>query len=194
MTYEPLNRRLAILATVFTFLSIILGTIALATNYWTVGPNFEPTFNNGTGMIPEQRHGYKWNGLFQVCRTDEICVARFWPVTFVICVLGLLSLLIGGIFSALDITKATNRRFITPLLIYVGCVLMTAGLFDYASMLLLNSHSSRSMIAALVFAYTALPLSAFVAGRYSAYEHASLVNNGVHLTTQKYAATNGNGL
>ncbi|CAF0949048.1 unnamed protein product [Adineta steineri] len=193
MTYEPLNRRLAILATVFTFLSIILGTIALATNYWTVRPIVEP-INNGTETVGERQHGYQWNGLFKMCRTDEICDAKFLPVTFIICVLGLLSLLIGGIFSALDITKATNRRFITPLLIYVGCVLMTAGLFDYASMLLLNSHSSRSMIAALVFAYTALPLSAFVAGRYSAYEHASLVNNGVHLTTQKYAATNGNGL
>jgi amino acid permease len=104
-----------------------------------------------------------------------------------------LFLLIGGLFSILDVPKATDRRFITPMLIYVACVLMFAGLVDYASKRLLNSHSSRSMIAAVVFAFTALPLSAFVAGRYSTYERAALVNNGVHLTTQKYSATNGNG-
>ena len=96
--------------------------------------------------------------------------------------------------SALDVPKASDRRFITPLLMYVGCVLMTAGLVDYASLRLINSHSSRAMIAAVVFAYTALPLSAFVAGRHSTFERTALVNNGVHLTTQKYSATNANGL
>lgn len=108
--------------------------------------------------------------------------------------MGLLFLLIGGIFSALDIPKATDRRFITPLLIFVGCVLTTAALMDYASWGLLNSHSSRAMVAAVVFAYAALPLSAFVAGRYSALERTSMGTNGVHLTTQKYSATNTNGL
>ena len=36
MTYEPLNRRLATLAAIFAFLGVILGVIALATNYWTI--------------------------------------------------------------------------------------------------------------------------------------------------------------
>jgi len=107
---------------------------------------------------------------------------------------GLLFLLVGGIFAALDIPKTTDRRFVTPLLIFVASVLTTAALVDYASFALLNSHSSRAMIAAVVFAYTALPLSAFVAGRYSALERNALINNGVPLTTQKYSATNGNGL
>jgi hypothetical protein len=106
--------------------------------------------------------------------------------------LGVLFLLAGGIFSALDIPKASDRRFITPLLLFVGCVLMTAGLVDYASANLLNYHSSRAMIAAIVFAYTALPISAFVAGRYSALERSVLINNEVH-STQKYSATNANG-
>lgn len=70
---------------------------------------------------------------------------------------------------------------------------MTAGLVDYAASALLNYHSSRAMIAAIVFAYTALPIAAFVAGRYSALERSVLINNEVH-TTQKYSATNGNGL
>ena len=108
--------------------------------------------------------------------------------------MGVLFLLIGGIFSAFDVPKATDRRFVTPLLIFVASVLMTAALVDYASLKLINLHSSRAMIAAIVFAYTALPLSAFVAGRYSALERNALVNSGIHLTTQKYSATNANGL
>jgi hypothetical protein len=104
-----------------------------------------------------------------------------------------LFLLVGGIFSALDVPKATDRRFITPIIIFIGCVLMTAGLVDYASSQRLNSHSSRSMIAAIVFAYVALPISAFVAGRYSTFERTAFVNNGVHLSNQKYSATANNG-
>ena len=114
-------------------------------------------------------------------------------MTFVIGVVGLLFLLVGGIFAALGIPKATDRRFVTPLLIFVASVLTTAALVDYASWDLLNSHSSRAMIAAVVFSYTALPLAAFVAGRYSALERNTLINGAVPLTTQKYSATNGNG-
>ena len=108
--------------------------------------------------------------------------------------MGLVFLLAGGIFSALDVPKASDRRFITPLLIFVACVLLTAGLFDYAASKLLNYHSSRAMIAALVLAYTALPIAAFVAGRYSALERSVLLNNEGHHGTQKYAATGSNGL
>jgi low temperature requirement protein LtrA len=108
--------------------------------------------------------------------------------------LGLLFLLIGGILSAFDVPKASDRRFVTPLIIYVACVLMTAGLVDYAALQLINSHSSRAMITAVVFAYTALSLSGFVAGRHSTFERTALVNSGVHLTTHKYTATNANGL
>ena len=137
---------------------------------------------------------YLFQGLFQTCSASFGCEARFLATTFVICLIGLLFLLVGGIFSALDIPKASDRRFITPLLIFVGCVLITAGLFDYASERLLNYHSSRSMIAALVFAYTALPIAAFVAGRYSVLERGVLINNEAHRGAQKYSATGSNGL
>ena len=60
MTYEPLNRRLAILATVFAFLSVVLGVISLATNYWTLRPALE-TYSNGTMGVGERQHGYMWN-------------------------------------------------------------------------------------------------------------------------------------
>ncbi|UJR23504.1 hypothetical protein I4U23_026502 [Adineta vaga] len=192
MTYERLNRRLAIVAAICALLGVALGVIALATNYWTVVSISEPTYN-GTIRVSE-RYGTMWNGLFKGCRTTTgTCEAYFWAATFILCVLGLVFLLIGCILSALDVPKVTDRRFVTPLFMYVACVLMIAGLFDYASRQLLNSHSSRSMIAGIVFAYAALALSAFVAGRYSTYERTALVNNGVHLTTQKYSATNGNG-
>ncbi|CAF3935794.1 unnamed protein product, partial [Adineta steineri] len=169
MTYEPLSRRLATLAAIFAFLGVLLGVIALATNYWTINTIVSET-SNATNVIDSHTSGYMWNGLFKECRTNMFCIARFQATTFIVCLMGLLFLLAGGIFSVLDIPKASDRRFITPLLMFVGCVLMTAGLVDYASMNFLNYHSSRAMIAAIVFAYTALPIAAFVAGRYSALE------------------------
>jgi hypothetical protein len=71
-------------------------------------------------------------------------------------------LLVGGIFLCWDMFDISDRRFVIPMLIFVACVLMTAGLFEYGSWARLNSHSSRTMIAAIVFAYTALPMSAFI--------------------------------
>jgi len=74
---------------------------------------------------------------------------------------------------------------------FVACVLLVSGLFDYGSWARINSHSSRAMIASIVFGYCALPISAFIAGRYSAYDR--YINNG-HINGQKYvpASTNGN--
>ena len=45
MTYEALNRRLATLAALFAFLGVILGVIALATQYWTVGTAITQVYN-----------------------------------------------------------------------------------------------------------------------------------------------------
>jgi hypothetical protein len=125
---------------------------------------------------------------------DAPCVNHFWTTTFIISLFGLIFLLVGGILSALDLPKAADRRFITPVLLLISCVLITAGLFEYASFRVLNYHSSRAMIASLVFAYTAMPIAAFVAGRYSALERAVLINNDGHMGTQKYSATHSNGL
>ena len=50
------------------------------------------------------------------------------------------------------------------------------------------------MIAALVFSYAALPISAFVSGRYSASERTVLVNNDAHDTPEKFVAAESNGL
>lgn len=119
------------------------------------------------------------------------CSLRFWTTTFIICLLGLVFLLASGIFICWDLFQISDRRFAIPLLIFVACVLLTAGVFDYGSWLPLNSHSSRTMIAAMVFAYSALPISAFIAGRYSAFDR--FVPNGHVVNGQKYVATSTNG-
>jgi hypothetical protein len=133
-------------------------------------------------------------GLFYQCSThgNVQCVSRFWAPTFIICLLGLIFLFVGGIFICWDLFQISDRRFVIPLLFFVACVLLTAGVFDYGSWAHLNSHSSRTMIAAIVFAYTALPISAFIAGRYSAFDR--FVANGHVTNGQKYvpASTNGN--
>ncbi|CAF4593287.1 unnamed protein product [Rotaria sp. Silwood2] len=125
-------------------------------------------------------------------RANVACVTQFWRTTFILCLLGLICLLVGGIFSVCEMFKTSDRRFAIPMLYFVACVLMTAGLFDYGSMARLNYHSSRLMISAIVFNYAALPMSAFIAGRYSAYD--CYINNGHVHNGQKYvpAATNGN--
>jgi zinc transporter ZupT len=120
------------------------------------------------------------------------CETRFWTTTFLLCLSGLLFLLVSGLFSMLEMLRTSDRRFFIPMLLFVACVMMSAGLFDYASWSNLNSHSSRAMVTSIVFAYAALPISAFVAGRYSAYDR--YMNNGQMHNGQKYlpTATNGN--
>jgi cytochrome c biogenesis factor len=125
-------------------------------------------------------------------RENVGCVTRFWTTTFILCLIGLICMFIGGIFSFWEMFKTSDRRFVIPICYFVACVLMTAALFDYGSWARINSHSSRSMLAAIVFGYVALPISAFIAGRYSAYDR--YVNNGQIHNGQKYvpASTNGN--
>ena len=60
MTYEPVNRRLALLAAFFAFLGVALGIIALATNYWTLGVAVD-SIDNGTLVVDRREHGYAWN-------------------------------------------------------------------------------------------------------------------------------------
>ena len=60
MTYEPLNRRLAILAAVFAFLGVALGVIALATNYWTISARLDE-FRNETTVMNLQPTATIWN-------------------------------------------------------------------------------------------------------------------------------------
>lgn len=115
-----------------------------------------------------------------------ICDGQFWRTTFFLCLFGLILFLLSGIFSIFEMIRTSDRRFFIPMLLFLSCVLMTAGLFDYASFSRLNSHSSRAIITSIVFIYAALPISAFVAGRYSAYDR--YINNG-----QKYIPTTTNG-
>ncbi|CAF1046805.1 unnamed protein product [Adineta steineri] len=196
MIADPLNRKLSFVGAFFAFVGVILGVVALATNYWTVDnmvtPGTAMSTGNGTILMRENTE-WKWNGLFYMCatRANNECESNFMPIVFILCLLGVIFLLVGGIFLCWDMFKISNRRFIIPMLMFMACVLMTAGLFEYGSMARLNSHSSRTMIAAIVFAYSALPIAAFIAGRYSVFDR--FVTNGHVANGQKYVATsNGN--
>jgi len=174
------------------FIGVVLGVVALGTNYWTMENVVSPGIptQNGTMMMND----WTWNGLFNMCttRVNVPCITRFWTTTFVLCLIGVIFLLVGGIFSFLEMFQTSDRRFVIPMLYFVAVVLMTAGLFDYGSMARINSHSSRAMLSAIVFGYLALPIAAFIAGRYSAYDR--YINNGHVHNGQKYvpASTNGN--
>ncbi|CAF1583408.1 unnamed protein product [Adineta ricciae] len=113
------------------------------------------------------------------------------PSVFILCLIGLMFVLVGGIFLCWDMFKISDRRFIIPMLFFIACVLMTAGVFEYATWQNLNSHSSRMMIAAMVFVYSALPIAAFIAGRYSVFDRFGA--NGHVSNGQKYVATATNG-
>ncbi|CAF3349722.1 unnamed protein product [Rotaria socialis] len=192
MSLDPLFRRMTLIVTVFAFVGFVLGVIALTTNYWTkvsLPPRPDMSISTENGTYINYKSGLGWKGLLMSCTSfDKVsCTWELMTTTFFLCSFGLISLLIGGIFSIWEMFKTSDRRFLIPMLYFVACVLMTAGLFDYGSTAQLNSYSSRAMISAIVFVYGSLPISAFIAGRYSAYER--YINNG-----QKYvpASTNGN--
>lgn len=55
MTVDQLNRKMSFVATCFAFLGVILGVIALTTNYWTeqkihISPNKAVEISNGTNF------------------------------------------------------------------------------------------------------------------------------------------------
>ncbi|CAF0871526.1 unnamed protein product [Rotaria sp. Silwood1] len=197
MSLDPLFRRMTMIVAVFAFVGVFLGTMAMVTNYWTFGtlaPSDMPMPPTNGTVMGNEKFDMAWNGLFRVCtsRVGVPCVTQLWKTTFILCLSGLIFLLVGGICSICEIFKTSDRRFAIPICFFVACVLMTAGLFDYGSMARLNYHSSRLMISAIVFTYVALPMSAFIAGRYSAYDR--YINNGHVHNGQKYvpASTNGN--
>ena len=218
MAIDTFNRKMSYVAAFFAFVGVILGVVALATNYWTaerfIAPDTAVQTMDGTKLnsgnitwiwnvsiacllhIRSIKHFFSlcFKGLFYTYSNGGIFESKlnFWATTFILCLLGLIFLFVAGIFLVWDIFRISDRRFVIPLLIFIACVLMTAGVFDYGSMYRLNSHSSRTMIAAIVFAYTTLPITAFIAGRYSAFDR--FVSNGHVNNGQKYVttATNGN--
>jgi hypothetical protein len=64
MSLDPFFRRMTMIAGIFAFLGVILGVIALCTNYWTmenVGtPGMPMQTANGTIMVNEKFY-WTWN-------------------------------------------------------------------------------------------------------------------------------------
>lgn len=117
MALDQLNRRLSLLAAVFAFIGVILGAVALGTNYWTRirydVPSRATETVNGT-MFVNERVDWIWNGLFYYCSTRENvpCVSRFLPATFILCFIGLIFLLVSGVFLFWDFVQIIRRRFV----------------------------------------------------------------------------------
>jgi ABC-type transporter Mla subunit MlaD len=64
MAIDPLNRKMSMVAAFFAFVGVVLGVVALATNYWTVENVFTPgkavTMQNGT-MFMNENSDWTWN-------------------------------------------------------------------------------------------------------------------------------------
>jgi hypothetical protein len=64
MAIDPLNRRMSCIATFFAFAGVILGVVALATNYWTAAhftvPSTALTTINGT-VLTQETTVWTWN-------------------------------------------------------------------------------------------------------------------------------------
>jgi hypothetical protein len=64
MSLDPLIRRMSMIAGIFAFLGVIIGVVALATNYWTmenmVSPGMAMQSPNGTMMMNE-KSDWAWN-------------------------------------------------------------------------------------------------------------------------------------
>jgi hypothetical protein len=67
MAVDPLNRKLAFVAAFFAFVGVILGVVALATNYWTVErvvtPGTAVPTINGT-LLMNGNTEWTWNVSF----------------------------------------------------------------------------------------------------------------------------------
>jgi hypothetical protein len=59
--------------------------------------------------------------------------------------------------------------YITPLITFVGVLLLLIALVLYARHSMINGISARLMITAIILGYTSLAMIVFVAGRYSVF-------------------------
>lgn len=58
MTLDPFFRRMTMIAGVFAFMGVVLGCVALATNYWTMEYEFQPGM---TMMMNNPNVTMRWN-------------------------------------------------------------------------------------------------------------------------------------
>lgn len=67
MSLDPFFRRMTMIAGIFAFIGVILGVVALATNYWTMEniptPGMQMQAPNGT-MVMNENFEWTWNVSF----------------------------------------------------------------------------------------------------------------------------------
>jgi hypothetical protein len=75
MAVDLLNRRISFVAAFFAFVGVILGVVALSTNYWTlenyVTPGTAVPTSNGT-VLTSEHVDWTWNVSFILFKIDEI--------------------------------------------------------------------------------------------------------------------------
>jgi biotin transporter BioY len=47
---------------------------------------------------------------------------QFWTTTFFLCLIGLIFFLVSGIGSMIEMIRTSDRRFFSPMLLFVACV------------------------------------------------------------------------
>ncbi|CAF4613050.1 unnamed protein product [Rotaria sp. Silwood2] len=111
MAVDRLNHRISFIAAFFVFVDVIFGVVALTITYWTVEifvtPGTAVNTPNGT-ILTHKNVDWTWN-------------------------VSLIFLSAGGIFIWWDIFQITDQRFVIPFFLFVACVSLTAGLFDYGT-------------------------------------------------------------
>ncbi len=75
MAVDPLNRTISFVAVFFAFVGVILGNVALATNYWTMA-QYHVTgtampMPNGT-ILTNENVEMRWNVSFNFSKIDSI--------------------------------------------------------------------------------------------------------------------------
>lgn len=74
MVVDLLNRRLSFVAAVFAFVGVVLGVVALATNYWTienyVTPGTAVNTPNGT-LLTNENVDWTWNVSYIILFKNE---------------------------------------------------------------------------------------------------------------------------
>lgn len=75
MTLDPFFRRMTMIAGIFAFICVILGVVALGTNYWTMmnvpGVGMPMQTSNGT-VVMNEKSDWTWNVSLKEKKNFEI--------------------------------------------------------------------------------------------------------------------------
>ncbi|CAF1002433.1 unnamed protein product [Didymodactylos carnosus] len=154
------NRQLAICGGLLGLCGFIMALIAIRIPYWTVIHSHSSTTTPNITSY----------GLFKQCNLEK-CTTRsskhFSPI--ILSILATFTLLLGSFLTCLLGFYSFSRRhfYLAPICLFISCFLFLGCLSIYGKESLLNSHSSKLIVATLAFVFKALYLASYISGRYS---------------------------